>query len=384
VIKRGTALWIAAAVAAVVLIVFFAWVLFVPAADWLARHDIGQATGTSLETARNNARGNLLALTAGIAGFGALLFTARNFALQRRTLALAEESQRRTLELTEQGQVTDRYTKAIEQLGSDKLDIRIGGIYALERIARDSMRDHPAVMEVLTTFVREHSTSGEAPTEDDDTNWRRVDADIQAALRVIGRRESPHLAPIDLSESDLTRANLAHADLSGADLSMVNLTYADLREADLSGAEMRKAELRGARLHEADLTRANLRGATLHRAILQSADLTRVILRDATLTDANLASATLRHALLDDADLSGAMLSGADLTGASLDGADLTDTSLARTNLTGANLSNAILYRTAPGEVDVTGAPRASLPAPTGWQVDNDGRLQRVSVAEDA
>jgi len=44
----------------------------------------------------------------------------------------------RTFELTEQGQVTDRYTKAIEQLGSDKLDVRIGGIYALERIARDS------------------------------------------------------------------------------------------------------------------------------------------------------------------------------------------------------------------------------------------------------
>jgi hypothetical protein len=33
--------------------------------------------------------------------------------------------------------VTDRYTKAIEQLGSDRLDVRIGGIYALERVARD-------------------------------------------------------------------------------------------------------------------------------------------------------------------------------------------------------------------------------------------------------
>jgi hypothetical protein len=45
---------------------------------------------------------------------------------------------RRAIELTEQGQVADRYSKAIEQLGSDKgLDVRIGGIYALERIARD-------------------------------------------------------------------------------------------------------------------------------------------------------------------------------------------------------------------------------------------------------
>lgn len=94
-IRRRTALWIATAVVAVF---FFAWALFVPATDWLARHDIGQASGASLETARNNARGNLLALTAGVAGFGALLFTARNFALQRRTLELAEEGQRRAEE----------------------------------------------------------------------------------------------------------------------------------------------------------------------------------------------------------------------------------------------------------------------------------------------
>ena len=53
--------------------------------------------------------------------------------------------------------MTDRYTKAIEQLGSDKLDVRIGGIYALERIARDSPRDHPTVMEVLSAFIRDHS-----------------------------------------------------------------------------------------------------------------------------------------------------------------------------------------------------------------------------------
>jgi len=53
--------------------------------------------------------------------------------------------------------VADRYTKAIEQLGSDKFDVRIGGIYALERIARDSARDHPTVMDVLAAFIREHS-----------------------------------------------------------------------------------------------------------------------------------------------------------------------------------------------------------------------------------
>jgi hypothetical protein len=74
---------------------------------------------------------------------------------------------RRTFELTEQGQVTDRFTKAIEQLGSDKADVRIGGIYALERIARDSAKDHPTVMEVLTTFIREHSHEPWPPPDGD-------------------------------------------------------------------------------------------------------------------------------------------------------------------------------------------------------------------------
>src|SRR5215471_21690303 len=63
----------------------------------------------------------------------------------------------KTTALALQGQVTDRYSKAIEQLGSEKLDVRIGGIYALERIARDSVRDHPTVMEVLAAFIRDHS-----------------------------------------------------------------------------------------------------------------------------------------------------------------------------------------------------------------------------------
>jgi hypothetical protein len=135
----------------------FAWVLFVPIADLLAHHDIGSATGSLHETALDNARGRLLTLGAGLVAVGALVFTAMNFNLLRRNSEQTDRWQRRTHELTEQGQVTDRYTKAIEQLGSDKLDVRIGGIFALERVARDSARDHPTVLEVLTAFIREHS-----------------------------------------------------------------------------------------------------------------------------------------------------------------------------------------------------------------------------------
>jgi hypothetical protein len=117
--------WLAGGIAAVVLVLAVVWVLFVPAADWLAHHDVGSAKGAPLRTARDAARGRLLTLAAGLFALGALVYTARNFTLSR------------------EGQVTDRYTKAIEQLGSDKLDVRIGGIYALERVARDSAKRPP-------------------------------------------------------------------------------------------------------------------------------------------------------------------------------------------------------------------------------------------------
>src|SRR5512144_2911676 len=64
----------------------------------------------------------------------------------------------RTFRLTREGQLTERYTKAVEQLGHDKLDVRLGGIYALERLMVDSKRDHPTIVEVLAAFLREHAT----------------------------------------------------------------------------------------------------------------------------------------------------------------------------------------------------------------------------------
>ena len=48
--------WLAGGIAAVVLGLAVAWVLFVPVADWLAHHDVGSATGSLHETALDNAR----------------------------------------------------------------------------------------------------------------------------------------------------------------------------------------------------------------------------------------------------------------------------------------------------------------------------------------
>jgi hypothetical protein len=92
-------------------------------------------------------------------------------------------------QLSRAGQITERFTRAIDQLGSSELDVRLGGIYALERIARDSKADHPQVMEVLTAYVREHApwpprfSTGTATQPDPQGLSGRIEAVRSSALR---------------------------------------------------------------------------------------------------------------------------------------------------------------------------------------------------------
>jgi hypothetical protein len=216
-----------------------------PIADWLAHHDVGSVNGSLHETALDNARGRLLTLGAGLFAAGALWFTGRSFTLSR------------------EGQVTDRYTKAIEQLGSDKLDVRIGGTYALERVARDSAEDHPTVMEVLTAFIRVHSfdrPSHDHPTRGDVA--RETRNDVQAAITVIARRASARdIRAVDITGAHLPGANLIDARFGAARLVDVNLEEADFTGANLAGADLAGATLTDANLDGADLYRADLSGA---------------------------------------------------------------------------------------------------------------------------
>src|SRR5207253_608372 len=146
-----------------------------------------------------------------------------------------------TLRVTEEGKLTERFSKAVEMLGSEKLDVRLGGIYALERIASDSQKDHWTVMEVLTAFVREHSKVVNPTLDDiDRAKWQDMESDnnpvvstdIQAIMTVIGRRkwrneEEPHQR-LDLRGTDLRGAVPSGAHLEGASLSNSRLECAVL------------------------------------------------------------------------------------------------------------------------------------------------------------
>ena len=256
-------------------------------------------------TAEASTRTGMIAGLAGLAALGSLALTTR------------------TYRLTQQGQLTDRYTKAIDQLGDEKLDVRLGGIYALERIAVDSKRDHPTVVEVLSAYVRERSApirmvrpanrrTAHPPTL---RKHVKLDFDVQAALTVLGRLPA---------RVGIRRGNLSQVDLTGANLLGANLSRADLTRANLAGAKLLVANLARADLRDANLTEADLNGADLTEALLIEADLTKAKLITAKLIKSQINWANLSKADLTMANMTEALLTQADLTKANLNGADLT------------------------------------------------------------
>jgi uncharacterized protein YjbI with pentapeptide repeats len=251
---------------------------------------------------------------------------------------------------------------AANRANDAKLDIRLGGIYALERIARDSETHYEPfyepVMEVLTAFLREHAPweraisaqREDSPGEPEQPPTPSMRVDFQAAMTVLGRRDRAHERPdyrLDLRKVDLRRASLSKANFSGDSLSGSNLSGADLQEAVLSGADLPDAMLVSTILVRANFSEADLTGADLTGADLRRADLSRVKAPfECNMASASLHDADLSEAILPHVDLSGeAQLTGANLRGANLYKADLTSANLHSADLSGADLSEAELSK---------------------------------------
>jgi hypothetical protein len=210
-----------------------------------------------------------------------------------------------------ESQFTERFTRAVDQLGNLNVDVRVGGIFALERIARDSETDRNAIRFLMTIFIRNHASwpvgSPDGPQHPtpvvDRLPWLGARApDIQAAMSALGRRRpSRDERILTLSRVDLRGIWLEDARLNGASFRESNLACAELtsvwlNHADLAAADLREASLEGSHLTEADLSRAHLQGANLRQA-----DLSHANLRGANLIGAILDNTALTSALADQA-----------------------------------------------------------------------------------
>ena len=198
---------------------------------------------------------------------------ALGLAVWRARVADRQADAAQTQVTTSQGSLlNERYQKGAEMLGSEALSIRLGGIYALSRLAREHPEEyHAQIIRLLCSFVRypppEHSEVANV-----EEHWRQENLrpDLQEIMREIGQRSDVQIKIDELLQEDYSRLDLRYAELpgvflvganlSGLNLSGSNLIGAALVDSDLIAADLSAADLTGADLSDSNLTGANFRG----------------------------------------------------------------------------------------------------------------------------
>ena len=231
---------------------------------------------------------------------------------------------------TQEKQITERFSKAVEQLGNEESrTVRLGAIYSLERIAKDSQYDHWTIMEVLTAFIREKSNDNREPDS-------KIPEDIQAALTVIGRRNTENdleNGKINLSRSNLSGANFSEAKLNKANLNDVELNKANFCYANLIGAYFCNTNLTGTYFTNVNLTGANFLDANLTGTYFTNVNLTRTSFFNANLTYANFNNVNLANADFPKTNLTRAKFFCAKLINSKFQDANLYETQLYKVDI---------------------------------------------------
>ena len=206
----------------------------------------------------------------------------------------------RQAETAQRSLLNERYQKGAEMLGSEGLSVRLGGIYALWRLAEEYPEEYYILtMHLFCAFVRDPTrkaveaglidgglftsdaefTSGEEEADEEDGIARppRVRDDVQAIIDLIRKRSEKHITVE--READF-RLDLRAAKLRFASLASMSLARTLLVKADLSNAILNGTILSGANLYNAVLSGANLEDVNLRGAILKGADLSEANLKN--------------------------------------------------------------------------------------------------------
>lgn len=192
----------------------------------------------------------------------------------------------RNYSLSKEKQFVEALNEAVNKIGDESLQNRIGGIYLLERLARFPDKDfQQMVMEILTTYVQEKRSLVPYRSEDlRNPLLEPMSHDVKAALKVIarnrpyiGNHEKVNLEQCDLKNISISKANFRESILVRTNFEGANLVSGNFMDSDLSNASF----------HKADLTKSNFSNATLNEV-----DFTDAILNEVNLKGVDLSRAT--------------------------------------------------------------------------------------------
>ena len=166
--------------------------------------------------------------------------------------------------------LNERYQKGADMLGSKVLSVRVGGVYALERLAKEHAEDYHIPITVLfCAFVRnppkdenakdKNNNNAQSDTPQEEKH-SKIRADVQAIMTALGRRNKKQRKIENQKTSKEPILNLTGANLFGMGLAGANVSGARFDHAKLYSAVLDGADLSSARLDGADLSSARLKG----------------------------------------------------------------------------------------------------------------------------
>lgn len=251
----------------VIAVILFAVLLWLP--EWMSnQYQFDHVKDWAAQVTANRAM--LVNLMGGLAVAVTIYFTYRNF------------------KVAEDKSITDVFSKAIEQLGSSDVSVRLGGIHSLARIARSSKEDYFPIMQILTGYLR-HRFQCEALAPEPAAKspaGSHCPVDAQAILNILSDRSGPIPGNYNL---DLSYIEIPNGWVPNGDFRDVYFWSAKLTGWNFCEANLRGADFKGATLDCCDFTAANLTGANLEGAtIKQPRGLTRAQLETATNVDPGL------------------------------------------------------------------------------------------------
>jgi uncharacterized protein YjbI with pentapeptide repeats len=211
-------------------------------------------------------------LVIGTGGAVALLLTARR---QRYTeLALVHTDRDAT-----ERRITELYTKAADQLGSEKAPVRLAGLHALERLAQNTPEQRQTIVDVICAYLRmPYTPRTQSSTGVLGRSYRSPGPARRRGSRTLTDRP-PHATPTSQRAQQERTEQEQQVRLTAQNILMRNLRVVDQRRQhwwhrssppeasawpdirlDLTGALLLKFSLLECQLDSADFTDAQFTG----------------------------------------------------------------------------------------------------------------------------
>ena len=206
------------------------------------------------------------------------------------------EKQEEQIDLQRKQRTDDRFTTAVNLLGSSETSARTGAIYSLYHLSIEDKKYRKEVAQILCSHIRSKTNEPDYKEEHKDRPSNEIQSTIDLLLKdkdgnkglycqdFAKRKSFPqanfeyaYLVKADFYEAQCQGANFNHAQCQEAKFNEAQCQKADFWVAQCQGVDFWDAQCQGADFYEAqcqgaDFLNAQCQGASFYKAQCQGAD----------------------------------------------------------------------------------------------------------------